>query len=431
MVSFRRTAILALGAALWMSGCGGGKSGGSGVESPADAGSKSGDAASSGGPSSGKPASGKVLNLYIWSDYLAPNALADFEKETGIKVNVAYFDTNETLETRLLAGHSGFDIVVPTASYFERQIKAGVYLTLDKSKLPNLKNMDPQLMSRVALHDPDNAHGTIYTWGTNGIGYNEKMVKALMPDAPLDSWRLVFDPAVASKVAKCGISVLDSPAEMLRAVLNYLGRDPNSQKADDLAAGEATLLKIRPYIRNINSSEYIEALANGDLCVAVGYNGDVLQARDRARDANKGIEIKYVVPKEGSILWFDMLAIPKDAPDPESAYAFMNYMMIPQVAADVSDFKPLRHRQRGGVAAGAAGRSRRPRHLSAARTAAEACGSARRFARADAGDHARLAKIQDGSIGRGKPGRRRQSRTLEGPRRTPLRRGRTSHQILR
>jgi putrescine transport system substrate-binding protein len=339
MVSFRRTAILALGAALWMSGCGGGKSGGSGVESPADAGSKSGDAASSGGPSSGKPASGKVLNLYIWSDYLAPNALADFEKETGIKVNVAYFDTNETLETRLLAGHSGFDIVVPTASYFERQIKAGVYLTLDKSKLPNLKNMDPQLMSRVALHDPDNAHGTIYTWGTNGIGYNEKMVKALMPDAPLDSWRLVFDPAVASKVAKCGISVLDSPAEMLRAVLNYLGRDPNSQKADDLAAGEATLLKIRPYIRNINSSEYIEALANGDLCVAVGYNGDVLQARDRARDANKGIEIKYVVPKEGSILWFDMLAIPKDAPDPESAYAFMNYMMIPQVAADVSDFR--------------------------------------------------------------------------------------------
>ena len=326
--SLRRTAILALGCAFLLGACSGGKSGTNGASS-AGAASKAGDAA----------ATGKVLNLYIWSDYLAPNVLSDFEKQTGIKVHVAYFDTNETLETRLLAGHSGFDIVVPTASYFERQIRAGVYLTLDKSKLPNLKNMDAQLMSRVALHDPDNAHGTIYTWGTNGIGYNEKMIKALMPDAPLDSWRLVFDPAVASKIAKCGISVLDSPAEMMRAVLNYLGRDPNSQKREDLAAGEATLDKIRPYIRNINSSEYIEALANGDLCLAVGYNGDVLQARDRARDANKGIEIKYVVPKEGSILWFDMLAIPKDAPDPDSAYAFMNYMMTPQVSADVSDFR--------------------------------------------------------------------------------------------
>jgi putrescine transport system substrate-binding protein len=328
MFSFRRTAILALGTALFFSACGGGKSG-SGSAASSDAQSKTGSA----------PATGKVLNLYIWSDYLAPNALPDFEKQTGIKVRVAYFDTNETLETRLLAGSSGFDIVVPTASYFERQIKAGVYLTLDKSKLPNLKYMDPQLMAKVALHDPDNAHGVIYTWGTNGIGYNEKMIKALMPDAPLDSWRLVFDPAVASKVAKCGISLLDSPAEMVRAVLSYLGLDPNSQKPEDLAAAEATLTKIRPYVRNINSSEYIEALANGDLCLAVGYNGDVLQARDRARDANKGIEIKYMVPKEGSILWFDMLAIPKDALDPDSAYAFMNTMMTPQASADVSDFR--------------------------------------------------------------------------------------------
>jgi len=316
--SLRRVAIVSFGCAFLLSACGRG-------DKP---------------PQSGATAdTGKVLNLYIWSDYLAPNALPDFEKQTGIKVNVAYFDTNETLETRLLAGHSGYDIVVPTASYFERQIKAGVYLALDKTRLPNLKNMDAQLMSRVAQHDPGNEHGVIYTWGTNGIGYNEKMVKALLPDAPLDSWRLVFDPAVASKIAKCGISLLDSPAEMLRAVLNYLGRDPNSQKPEDLAAGEATLEKIRPYIRNINSSEYIEALANGDLCVAVGYNGDVLQARDRARDANKGIDIKYMVPKEGSILWFDMLAIPKDAPDPDSAYAFMNYMMTPQVSADVSDFR--------------------------------------------------------------------------------------------
>jgi putrescine transport system substrate-binding protein len=322
MFSVRRTAILILGCVLALSACGDRKSA-SGAGSAADKGADG----------------GKVLNLYIWSDYLAANTLPDFEKQTGIKVHVAYFDTNETLETKLLAGSSGFDIVVPTASYFERQIKAGVYLTLDKSKLPNLKNMDPQLMAKVALHDPGNDHGIIYMWGTNGIGYNEKMVKELMPDAPLDSWRMVFDPAVASKVAKCGISVLDSPAEMMRAVYSYLGKDPNSQNADDLAQAEAVLLKIRPYIRNINSSEYIEALANGDLCIAVGYNGDVMQARDRAREANKGIDIKYAVPKEGSILWFDMLAIPKDAPDPDSAYAFMNYIMTPQVIADISNFK--------------------------------------------------------------------------------------------
>jgi putrescine transport system substrate-binding protein len=320
--SVRRTAILGMACALLLGACGGSKTG-------------SGSATQQGGAGD----SGKVLNLYIWSDYLAPNTLSDFEKQTGIKVHVAYFDTNETLETKLLAGSSGYDIVVPTASYFERQIKAGVYLTLDKSKLPNLKYMDPQLMAKVAMHDPDNAHGVIYLWGTNGIGYNEKMVRALLPDAPLDSWRMVFDPEIASKVAKCGISVLDSPAEMMRAVFSYLGKDPNSQKPEDLAQGEAVLMKIRPYIRNINSSEYIEALANGDLCLAVGYNGDFMQARDRAHDANKGIDIKYSVPKEGTILWFDMLAIPKDAPNPDSAYAFINYIMTPQVTADISNFK--------------------------------------------------------------------------------------------
>jgi putrescine transport system substrate-binding protein len=320
MLSVRRTAILALGcvAALVLNACGGGKSGG-------------GAAADSG--------SSKVLNLYIWSDYLAPNTLSDFEKQTGIKIHVAYYDTNETLETKLLAGSSGYDIVVPTASYFERLIKAGAFTALDKSRLPNLKNMDPELMQKVKQNDPDNGHGVIYLWGTNGIGYNEKMVKALMPDAPLDSWRMIFDPAVASKLSKCGISVLDSPAEMLRAVYSYMGKDPNSQSAEDLVQAEAIMTKIRPYISSINSSGYIEALANGDICVAVAYNGDVMQSRDRAKEANKGIEIKYALPKEGSIVWFDMLAIPKEAPNLESAYAFMNYMMTPQVIADVSNFK--------------------------------------------------------------------------------------------
>jgi len=328
MFSVRRVAILILGCLLTLTACGDRKSG-----------AATGSAEKPGAAAETGTAKGQVLNLYIWSDYLAADTLSNFEKQTGIKVHVAYFDTNETLETKLLAGSSGYDVVVPTASYFERQIKAGVYLTLDKSRLPNLKNMDPQLMAKVALHDPGNAHGIIYTWGTNGIGYNEKMVRELMPDAPLDSWRMVFDPAVASKVAKCGISVLDSPAEMLRAVYSYLGKDANSQSPTDLVQAEAVLTKIRPYIRNINSSEYIEALANGDLCIAVGYNGDVMQARDRAREANKGIEVKYYVPKEGSILWFDMLAIPKDAPDPDSAYAYLNYIMTPQVIADISNFK--------------------------------------------------------------------------------------------
>ncbi len=318
MFSVTRTVILALG--LLLSACGGGKSG-------------------SAAPSGGAAKAERVLNLYIWSDYLAPNTLSKFEKQTGIKVNAAYYDTNETLDTKLLAGGGGYDIVMPTASYFERQIKAGLYLPLDKTKVPNLKNMDPQLMAKVALHDPGNAHGVIYMWGTNGIGYNEKMVKAVLPDAPLDSWRMVFDPKVASKVSKCGISVLDSPAEMMRAVFSYLGKDPNSQQPEDLAQGEAVLLKIKPYIRNISSSEYIEALAKGDLCVAVAYNGDVIQARDRAQDANKGIEIKYSIPKEGTILWFDMLAIPKDAPNPESAYAFINFIMTPEIIAEVSNFK--------------------------------------------------------------------------------------------
>jgi len=324
MVSSLRSTLPAAVLGLVVAGCGGhtgaGAAGGSAAPAAPDA-------------------AAKVLNLYIWSDYLAPRTLEDFEKATGIKVNAAYYDSNETLETRLLAGRSGFDVVVPTSAFFERQIKAGVYLPFDKSRLPNLKNMDPQLMAKVAANDPDNAHGVIYMWGTDGLGYNEKMIKALAPDAPLDSWRLLFDPAVAARIAKCGISVLDSPSDMIRVVYSYLGKDPNSQKPEDLAEAEALLGRIRPYIRNINSGEYIEALANGDLCLAVGYNGDVLQARDRAREAGKGIDIKYVIPKEGTFLWFDNLAIPKDAPHVDAAYTFVNYMMSPDHIAEVTNFK--------------------------------------------------------------------------------------------
>jgi putrescine transport system substrate-binding protein len=321
---------LGLGWAACISGCGGGQSDG--------ASSVAGASLAGGASAPQDHAHPGVLNLYFWTDYLAPNTLADFERQTGIKVQASYYDNNETLETRLLTGHSGFDIVVPTGPFFERQIKAGVYQVLDKSKLPNLSNMNPELMAKAAQYDPGNAHGVIYMWGTIGIGYNAKKIEALLPSAPIDSWSLVFDPAVASKIAACGIDVLDAPAEMMRSVLSYLGRDPNSQKAEDFAAGREALLKIRPFIRNINSSEYVEALANGDVCAAVGFNGGMLQARDRAREAHRGEDIKFMVPKEGSVLWFDILAMPKDAPDPDAAYAFMNYLMAPQVIADVTNY---------------------------------------------------------------------------------------------
>ena len=280
----------------------------------------------------------KVINVYNWSDYIAEDTVAKFEKETGIKVNYDMYDGNETLETKLLAGNSGYDVVVPSASFLERQIKAGVYQKLDKSKLPNLKNMDPEVMQRAALHDPGNEHAVVYMWGTNGIGYNpDKLAKAL-PNAPVDSWALVYEPENASKLKSCGIALLDSPTEIVKTVLNYLGKDPNSESADDLALVEAKLMKIRPYIRYIHSSQYINDLANGEICVAVGYSGDVLQARDRAEEAKNNVTVKYAVPKEGTVIWFDMMAIPKDAPHPNNAHAWVNFIMKPEIVADISNY---------------------------------------------------------------------------------------------
>ena len=280
----------------------------------------------------------KVVNVYNWSDYIAEDTLANFEKETGIKVNYDMYDGNETLETKLLAGNSGYDIVVPSASFLERQIKTGVYQKLDKSKLPNLGHMDPEVMQRAALHDPGNEHSLVYMWGTTGIGYNPDKVNKAFPNAPVDSWSLVYEPENAAKLKGCGIAVLDSYSEITSTVLAYLGKDPNSQSADDLALVEAKLLQIRPFIRYIHSSQYINDLANGDICVAVGYSGDILQARDRASEAGNNINVKYAVPKEGTIIWFDTMAIPKDAPHPNNAHAFINYIMEPEVVAQISNF---------------------------------------------------------------------------------------------
>ena len=233
----------------------------------------------SGEPAGSAPAANteeKVVNVYNWSDYIAEDTIANFEKETGIKVNYDVYDGNEVLETKLLAGNSGYDIVVPSASFLERQIKAGVFRPLDKSKLPNLSHMDPEVMQRVALHDPGNQYAVDYMWGTTGIGYNPDKIAKAFPNAPVDSWALVFEPENAAKLKGCGIAVLDSPSEITATVLSYLGKDPNSQSTEDLAQVEAKLLKMRPYIRYIHSSQYINDLANGEICVAVGYSGDIL-----------------------------------------------------------------------------------------------------------------------------------------------------------
>jgi putrescine transport system substrate-binding protein len=279
----------------------------------------------------------KVLNLFIWSDFLAPDTIASFEQQTGVKVRVSYYDTNELLESRILAGNSGFDVVVPNAAFFQRQIRSGAYLPLDKKLLPNLVNLDPLLMSRVALNDPGNIHGVVTGWGTYGIGYNAKMVANVLPDAPINSWRLIFDPAFATKLAACGIDVLDAPAAVVRLVLIDLGRNPNAPSPRDLADVDMVLSKIRPYIRNIDSSIETDAMANGDICIALGYSGDFVQARKRAKEAKNGIKIDYLIPEEGSLLWFDMLAIPRDAPHVANAHLFINYLMNPQVIANISN----------------------------------------------------------------------------------------------
>jgi putrescine transport system substrate-binding protein len=295
------------------------------------------DSGARNGASGEKYGDEKTLNFYTWADYIAPDTIATFEKLTGIKVRISYFETNETLESRVLTGNSGFDVVVPTAPFFQRQIRSGAYLLLDKTKLPNLAHLDPAIMARVALNDPGNAHGVVYAWGTYGIGYNEKSVAEALPGVPVNSWRLIFDPAFAAKLAKCGISTLDAPAGVVRLVLKYLGKNPNAPSPQDLADAEAVLTSIRPYIRTIDSSNIIESIANGDICIALGYNGDFFQARQRAKEAKNGIKIGYAIPGEGSLLWFDMLAIPRDAPHAANAHLFINYLLDPQVIAHITN----------------------------------------------------------------------------------------------
>jgi putrescine transport system substrate-binding protein len=280
-----------------------------------------------------------VLHVYNWSDYIAEDTVAKFEAETGIKVVYDVYDSNEVLEAKLLAGNSGYDVVVPTSNFLQRQIAAGVYLPLDKSKLPNLANMDPALMEKAQAYDPGNEHAVIYMWGTIGIGYNTaKVEERLGADAPVDSWDLVFNPEYAAKLADCGITMLDSSTDMLQIAAAYLGLDPATTDPEDFEKAADLLMKVRPYVRYFNSSQYISDLANGEICVAVGFSGDVYIAAARADEAGNGIEIAYSLPVEGTQLWFDMMAIPADAPNPEAAYKWMNFIMEPEITADITDY---------------------------------------------------------------------------------------------
>ena len=281
----------------------------------------------------------RSVNFYNWSNYVAPGVLEDFTRETGIKVVYDTFDANETLETRLLAGKSGYDVVVPTAYFLQRQITAHVFQKLDKSKLPNLANAWPVVTERLATYDPGNVYAANYMWGTTGIGYNVKAVqKILGPDARIDSWDIVFKPENLAKFKDCGVHMLDSPDDIFPAALGYLGLDPNSTKQADLEKAADLVSKIRPYVRKFHSSEYLSALATGEICFVVGWSGDIMQARSRATEAKGDVEIGYAIPKEGAQMFFDNLAIPADAGNVAEAYELINYLYRPDIAARNSNF---------------------------------------------------------------------------------------------
>jgi len=279
-----------------------------------------------------------TVHIYNWSDYIGEDTLENFQEKTGIEPVYDVFDSNETLEGKLLAGRTGYDVVVPSNHFLGKQIRAGAFQKLDKSKLPNWKNLDPALLKQLEKNDPGNLYAVPYLWGTNGIGYNVEQVTAALGTEKIDSWAVLFEPENAKKLAKCGIAFLDSPDEMIPAVLNYLGLDPNSTNPEDYDKAEAKLMEVRPYVRYFHSSKYISDLANGNICIAAGFSGDVFQAAARAEEAGKGIEIAYTIPKEGGNLWFDMLAIPGDAQNVDEAHAFINYLLEPEVIASVSDY---------------------------------------------------------------------------------------------
>jgi len=282
------------------------------------------------------------LHIYNWADYIDEETIPAFEKATGIDVTYDVFDSNEVLEAKLLAGTSGYDLVVPSSHFLGRQIKAGVFMKLDKSKLPNYKYLDPDLMKVLSGQDPGNTYGVPYLWGTTGIGYNVAKVKEILgDDAPVDSWDLVFKPENLKKLSKCGVNFLDSSDAMYPLVMHYVGVDPNSTNMADYKddSKAAKLLKeLRPYVTKFASSGYIDSLANGEMCVAVGWSGDILMAQDQAAEADNGVEIEYMIPKEGTQVWFDMMAIPADAKNEDAALKFINFVMDPKITANLTNY---------------------------------------------------------------------------------------------
>jgi putrescine transport system substrate-binding protein len=285
----------------------------------------------------------RIVNVYNWSDYIEPSLLEAFTKETGIRIKYDTFDANETLETKLLAGKSGYDVVAPTAYFLERQIKAGLFRKLDKAKIPNLGNAWSEIAQRLGTYDPGNEHAVNYMWGTTGIGYNVKKAREILGagadvQAEMASWDIVFKPESLARFKDCGVHMLDSPDDILPAAMNYLGINPNSKQPADLEKAAELVTKVRPSVRKFHSSEYLNALASGEICLVVGWSGDIKQAQKRAAAANAGIEVGYAIPKGGAQMWFDNFAIPKDAPNPDEAHAFIDYMMRPEVAAKNSNF---------------------------------------------------------------------------------------------
>jgi putrescine transport system substrate-binding protein len=279
------------------------------------------------------------VNFYNWSDYIEPSVLKDFTRETGVQVTYDTFDSNDLLETKLLAGKSGYDVVVPTAYFLERQIKAGVFQKLDKSKLPNLAHAWPEITGRLATYDPGNQYAVNYMWGTTGIGYNVKKARDILgPEAKPDSWEVVFNPAILAKFKDCGVHMLDSSEDVFPAALKHLGLDPNSKDPADLQKAADTVTKVRPFVRKFHSSEFLNALASGEICLVLGWSGDIKQAQKRAAEAKGGVEIAYAIPKEGAQMWFDNMAIPRDAPNPANAHALIDYLQRPEIAARNSNF---------------------------------------------------------------------------------------------
>ncbi|SHI23891.1 polyamine ABC transporter substrate-binding protein [Ferrimonas marina] len=279
-----------------------------------------------------------VLHVYNWSDYIAEDTIANFQKETGIKVVYDVFDSNEVLEAKLLTGNSGYDLVVPSSDFMGRQAKAGAFQKLDRAQLSNYANLDTGLMELLLDKDPGNQFAVPYLWGTTGLGYNVDAIKArLGDDYEVNSWDLVFKPELISKL-DCGVAFLNAPTEVIPAAMHYLGLDPNSTNPKDIKPAEELLMQVRPYITYFHSSQFINDLANGDICLAVGWSGDVLQASDRAAEAENGITVEYVIPQEGTLVWFDLMAIPRDAKHPENAHKFINYLMQPEVMAGISNY---------------------------------------------------------------------------------------------